>query len=58
MRIKFEAVDKNGKPHKRASVSRLYSHCHFAAHRPSKFWPKGVMAHSRAEWARSLALIR
>jgi hypothetical protein len=40
MRIKFEAVDKNGKPHNRASVSRLYSHCvviHFAAHPPSKF---------------------
>jgi hypothetical protein len=59
MRIKFEAVDKNGKPHKRASVSRLYSHCvviHFAAHPPSKFWPKGVTAFSRAEWAGSLAL--
>jgi hypothetical protein len=59
MRIKFEAVDKDGKPHKRASVSRLYSHCvviHFAAHPPSKFWPKGVTAYSRAEWAGSLAL--
>jgi hypothetical protein len=59
MRIKFEAVDKNGKPHKRASVSRVYSHCvviHFAAHPPSKFWPKGVTAYSRAEWAGSLAL--
>jgi hypothetical protein len=59
MRIKLEAVDKNGKPHKRASVSRLYSHCvviHFAAHPPSKFWPKGVTAYSRAEWAGSLAL--
>ena len=27
MRIKFEAVDKNDKLHKRASVSRVYSHC-------------------------------
>jgi hypothetical protein len=54
MRIKFEAVDKNGKLHKRASVSRFCSHCvviHFAAHPPSKFWPKGVTAYSRAEWA-------
>ena len=52
MRIKFGAVDKNGKLHKRASVSRFYSHCvviHFAAHPPSKFWPKGVTAYSRAE---------
>ena len=59
MRIKFEAVDKNGKLHNRASVSRLYSHCvviHFAARPPSKFWPKGVTAFSRAEWAGSLAL--
>ena len=59
MRTKFEAVDKNGKPHKRASVSRFYSHCvviHFAAHPPSKFWPKGVTAYSRAEWAGSRAL--
>jgi hypothetical protein len=54
MRIKFGAVDKNGKLHKRASVSRVYSHCvviHFAAHPPSRFWPKGVVAYSRAEWA-------
>ena len=59
MRIKFEAVDKNGKLHKRTSVSRVYSHCvvvHFAAHPPSKFWPKGVAAYSRAEWAGSRAL--
>jgi hypothetical protein len=59
MRIKFEAVDKNGKLHKRASVSRFYSHCvviHFAGHPPSKFWPKGVTAYSRAEWGGSLAL--
>jgi hypothetical protein len=59
MRTKFEAVDKNGKLHKRASVSRFYSHCvviHFAAHPPSKFWPQGVTAYSRAEWAGSLAL--
>ena len=54
MRIKFEAVDKNGKPHKRASVSRLYSHCvviHFAGRAPNKFWPRGVEAYSRAQWA-------
>jgi hypothetical protein len=59
MRIKLGAVDKNGKLHKRASVSRSYSHClviHFAAHPPSKFWPKGVTAYSRAEWAGSRAL--
>ena len=59
MRIKFEAVDKNGKLHKRAGVSRVYSHfvvIHFAAHPPSKFWPKGVSAYSRAEWAGSRAL--
>ena len=59
VRIKFEAVDKNGEPHKRASVSRVYSHCvviHFAAHPPSRFWPKGVSAYSRAEWAGSRAL--
>ena len=59
MRIKFEAVDKNDKLHKRVSVSRVYSHCvvvHFAAHPPSKFWPKGVAAYSRAEWAASRAL--
>ena len=38
----------------RAGVTRVYTHCvviHFAAHPPSKFWPKGVAAHSRAEWA-------
>ena len=54
MRIKFEAVDKNGKLHKRASVSRFYSQClviHFAAHPPSRFSPKGVTAYSRAQWA-------
>jgi hypothetical protein len=59
MRTKFEAVDKNGKLHKRAGVTRVYSHCvvvHFAAHPPSRFWPKGVMAYSRAEWAVSRAL--
>ena len=59
MRIKFGAVDKNGKLHKRASVSRFYSHCvviHFAAHPPSMFWPKGVTAYSRAEWAGSRTL--
>src|SRR5262249_14823558 len=59
MGIKFEAVDKNGTLHKRASASRFYSHCgvsHFAAHPPSKFGPKGVTAYSRAEWAGSIAL--
>ena len=59
MRIKFEAVDKNGKLHKRASVSRFYSRCvviHFAPHPPSKFWPKGIAACSHAEWAASRAL--
>ena len=59
MRIKFEAVDKNGKLHKRASVSRFYSHCvviHFAAHPPSKFWPKGIAACSHAEWVGGCAL--
>jgi hypothetical protein len=59
MRTKFEASDKNGKLHKRASVSRFYSHCvviHFAARPPSKLWPKGVTAYSRAEWAGSRAL--
>jgi hypothetical protein len=59
MRTKFEAVDKNGKVHKRAGVSRVHSHCvviHFAAHPPSKFWPTGVAAHSRAEWAGNRAM--
>ena len=59
MRTKFEAVGKNGKLHRRASVSRVYSHSvviHFAAHPPSKFWPKGVAAYSRAEWAGSREL--
>ena len=59
MRIKFGAVDKNGKLHKRTSVSRFYSHCvviHFAAHPPTKLWPKGIAACSHAEWAESRAL--
>ena len=54
MRTKFEAVDKNDKLHKRASVSRVYSHCvviHFAGRAPNKFWPRGVEAYSRAQWA-------
>jgi hypothetical protein len=58
MRTKFEAVDKNGKLHKRAGVSRVYSHCvvvHFAAHPPSRFWPAGVAAFSHAEWEESPA---
>ena len=59
MRVKFEATDATGKVHKRGSRSRVYSHCvviHFAAHPPSRFWPKGVAAYSRAEWAGSRAL--
>src|SRR5262245_36058423 len=51
MRIKFEAVDKNGKPHKRASVRRLYSNCvvmHFAAHPPGKLWSDGGVDLCRA----------
>jgi hypothetical protein len=59
MRVRFEATDATGKVHKRSSRSRVYSHCvviHFAAHPPSKFWPKGVAAYSRAEWAGSRVL--
>jgi hypothetical protein len=59
MRVKFEATDGTGKVHKRSSMSRVYSHCvliHFAAHPPSKFWPKGVAAFSHAEWMESCAL--
>ena len=59
MRIKFEATDANGKVHKRSSASQVYSHClviHFAAHPPSKLWPKGIAACSHAEWAASRAL--
>ena len=59
MRLKFEATNATGKVYKRSNRSRVYSHCvviHFAAHTPSKFWPKGVTAYSRAEWAGSLAL--
>jgi hypothetical protein len=59
MRVKFEATDANGKVHKRSSARRVYSHCvviHFAAHPPSKFWPKGVVACSHAEWEGSRAM--
>jgi hypothetical protein len=59
MRIKFEAVDKNGKLHKRGSVSRFYSHCvviHFAPRPPNKLWPTGVAAYSHAEWVGSRAM--
>ena len=59
MRIKFEATDDTGKVHKRGSRSHVYSHCvviHFAAHLPSKSWPKGIAAFSHAEWAGSRAL--
>jgi hypothetical protein len=59
MRVKFEAIDASGKVHKRSSTSHVYSHCvviHFAAHPPSKLWPKGVAACSHAEWVRSYAL--
>jgi hypothetical protein len=59
MRVKFEATDATGKVHKRSSTSRVYSHCvviHFPAHPPSRFWPKGVTAYSRAEWEGSRAV--
>ena len=59
MRLRFEATDATGKVHKRCATSRVHSHCvviHFAAHPPSRFWPKGVAAYSRAEWAGSRAL--
>jgi hypothetical protein len=59
MRVKFEAIDATGKVHKRRSMSHVYSHCvviHFAAHPPSKVWPKGVAAYSHAEWVESCAL--
>ena len=59
MRVKFEAIDATGKVHKRSSRSHVYSHCvviHFAAQPPSKLWPKGVAAHSHAEWVGSCAL--
>jgi hypothetical protein len=45
--------------HKRSSASHIYSHClviHFAAHPPSKLWPKGISACSHAEWAASHGL--
>jgi hypothetical protein len=59
VRIKFKATDANGKVHKRSSTSLVYSHCvviHFAAHPPSKLWPKGMAACSHAEWSASRAL--
>jgi hypothetical protein len=59
VRIKFEATDAGGKVHKRSSTSHVYSHClviHFAAHAPSKLWPKGIAACSHAEWAGSREL--
>ena len=59
MRIKFEATDASGKVRKRSSTSHVYSHClviHFAAHSPSKLWPKGIAACSHAEWVGSCAL--
>ena len=59
MRVKFEATDATGRVHKRSSTSHIYSHCvviHFAAHPPSKLWPKGVAACSHAEWVGSCAL--
>jgi hypothetical protein len=58
MRVKFEATDATGKVHKRSSTSHVYSHClliHFAAHPPTKLWPKGISACSHAEWAESRA---
>ena len=59
MRVKFEVTGANGKVHKRSSMNHVYWHCvviHFAAHPPSKFWPKGVAACSHAEWVESRAL--
>ena len=59
VRIKFEATDTSGKVHKRSSTSHVYSHClliHFAAHPPTKLWPKGIAACSHAEWAESRVL--
>jgi len=59
LRLKFDVIDGNGRVHKRRSVSRVYSHClviHFAAHPPSKPWPKGIAACSHAEWVGSCAL--
>ena len=59
MRVKFEAADAAGKVHKRSSMSHIYSHCvviDFAAHPPSKLWPKGVAACSHAEWVGNCAL--
>jgi hypothetical protein len=59
MRVKFEAIDAIGKVHKRSSTSHVYSHClviHFAAHPPSKLWPKGIAGCNHAEWAESRAL--
>jgi hypothetical protein len=59
VRIKFEATDANGKVHKRGSASHVYSHClviHFAAHPPSKLWPKGIAACSHADWEGSRAV--
>jgi hypothetical protein len=59
MRVKFEALDATGKLHKRSSMNHAYSHCvviHFAAHPPSKVWPKGIAACSHAEWVVGRAL--
>jgi len=59
MRVKFEATDATGKVHKRSSRVHIYSHCvviHFAAHPPSKVWPKGVAAFSHPEWGQSSEL--
>ena len=59
MRVKFEATDASGKVRKRSSMSHIYSHCvviHFAAHPPSRLWPKGVAAYSHAEWVENGAL--
>jgi hypothetical protein len=59
MRVKFEATDATGKVYKRGSTRHIYSHCvviHFAAHPPSKLWPRGIAACSHAEWVESCAL--
>jgi hypothetical protein len=61
MRVNFEATDATGKVYKRSSTSHIYSHCvviHFAAHPPSKLWPKGIAACCHAEWVESCALER
>ena len=40
----------------RATSTRTVVVIHFAAHPPSKLWPKGIAACSHAEWVGSRAL--